>query len=281
MQTRLIRSQLLQLHGPDAAAFIQAQVMSDSATLADGQWQWSGWLTAKGRLVAFFALYRQAADDWLLWLPAGGADALRGQMQRFVFRSKLTLQVREDLQVVGRLAPGDAAINRPIMNPDDDAAAVARLALDPQREAIILPGGDAAVDPQILARWYLADLAAGIAYIGAGEPASEQFVPQWLSLERLQAFSVKKGCYPGQEIVSRMHFLGQSKRAAFRLHGPGKPPPALAKVLSAEDRALGEIVWASADGDGWQALAVLNAEQADQVASVQDGDASTTAAVLA
>jgi len=255
--------------------------MSDSATLADGQWQWSGWLTAKGRLVAFFALYRQAADDWLLWLPAGGADALRGQMQRFVFRSKLTLQVREDLQVVGRLAPGDAAINRPIMNPDDDAAAVARLALDPQREAIILPGGDAAVDPQILARWYLADLAAGIAYIGAGEPASEQFVPQWLSLERLQAFSVKKGCYPGQEIVSRMHFLGQSKRAAFRLHGPGKPPPALAKVLSAEDRALGEIVWASADGDGWQALAVLNAEQADQVASVQDGDASTTAAVLA
>ena len=27
--------------------------MSDAGALADGQWQWSGWLTPKGRLVAF------------------------------------------------------------------------------------------------------------------------------------------------------------------------------------------------------------------------------------
>ena len=284
MHTRLIRSQLLQVHGADAAAFLQAQVMSDAAALADGQWQWSGWLTPKGRLAAFFALYRQAADDWLLWLPDGGADALREQMQRFVFRSKVILQVREDLQVIGRLT-GDSGntlpTNLPIKNPDGDAAAMASLALDADRQAIIISGTDAAVDPEILARWQLADLAAGVPYIGADGPASGQFVPQWLSLQRLDAFSVKKGCYPGQEIVSRMHFLGQSKRAAFRLRGQGEPPAPLAKVLSAEGRTLGELVWASADGDGWQALAVINAEQADQVASIQDGDADARHAALA
>ena len=138
---------------------------------------------------------------------------------------------------------------------------------------VIIAGAAVAVDENVLARWYLADLAAGIPYIGADGPASGQFVPQWLSLQQLQAFSVKKGCYPGQEIVSRMHFLGQSKRAAFRLKGPGAPPPAQARVLSGDDRSLGEIVWASADGEGWQALAVLNAEQGGQVACVRHGDA--------
>lgn len=294
MQTRLIRSQLLQLHGTDAAAFLHSQVMSDAAALADGQWQWSGWLTPKGRLVAFFALYRQAADDWLLWLPDGGARALREQMQRFVFRSKVILQVREDLQVIGRFtgngsdeAAGAAAlpVNPAASEGADDVAAddtaLARLILADGREAVIAAGNDAAVDPPTLARWQLADLAAGIPYIGADGPASGQFVPQWLSLQRLQAFSVKKGCYPGQEIVSRMHFLGQSKRAAFTLRGPGTPPPALARVLSAEGRALGEIAWASADGDSWLALAVLNAEQAAQVASIQHDDDAPVPAALA
>lgn len=289
MQTRLIRSQLLQLHGTDAAAFLHSQVMSDAAALADGQWQWSGWLTPKGRLVAFFALYRRTAGDWLLWLPDGGAQALREQMQRFVFRSKVTLQVREDLQVIGRFT-GDGTDNTagvaalPVIPAASDAGTddppSARLVLADGREAVIATGNDA-VDPQTLARWQLADLAAGIPYIGADGPASGQFVPQWLSLQQLQAFSVKKGCYPGQEIVSRMHFLGQSKRAAFRLRGPGTPPPPLARVLSAEGRALGEIAWASANGDGWLALAVLNAEQAAQVASIQHDDDAPVPAALA
>jgi tRNA-modifying protein YgfZ len=41
-----------------------------------------------------------------------------------------------------------------------------------------------------------------------------------LGLERLCAYSVKKGCYPGQEIVARTHFLGQAKRSLARLAAP-------------------------------------------------------------
>ena len=46
-------------------------------------------------------------------------------------------------------------------------------------------------------------------------PASqrEQWTPQQLALDRLAAYSVKKGCYPGQEIVARTHFLGKAKRS--------------------------------------------------------------------
>jgi tRNA-modifying protein YgfZ len=48
---------------------------------------------------------------------------------------------------------------------------------------------------------------------------SEQWTPQMLNLEHLHAFSLKKGCYPGQEIVARTHYLGQAKRQLRIIQG--------------------------------------------------------------
>ena len=55
-----------------------------------------------------------------------------------------------------------------------------------------------------------ADIEHGLPRLS--ETQSELWTPQMLSLERLGAFSLKKGCYPGQEIVARTHYLGQAKR---------------------------------------------------------------------
>ena len=42
---------------------------------------------------------------------------------------------------------------------------------------------------------------------------SEQFVPQLLNLDIDEVgVSFTKGCYPGQEVVARLHYLGKSKR---------------------------------------------------------------------
>jgi folate-binding protein YgfZ len=109
----------------------------------------------------------------------------------------------------------------------------------------------------------MADMALGVPYIAAGAPNSEQFVPQWLSLERLHAYSLKKGCYPGQEIVARMHYLGHSKRAGFLLTGEGLPPAAMTHVLDTDGKAAGEIVWSLPACAGWSALAVLGKDTAD------------------
>ena len=68
-------------------------------------------------------------------------------------------------------------------------------------------------------RWRGFDLSHGLPRLAADQ--SEAWTPQQLSLDRLRAFSVKKGCYPGQEIVARTHFLGKVKRELVRLQGPG------------------------------------------------------------
>lgn len=274
VQTRLVRSELLELRGSDAAAFAHAQFMNDSRELSDHGAQWSGWLTPKGRLVAFFALIRLAADDFLLWLPDGGANVLRERLQRFVFRSKLSLTVRDDLQALA-LFPPTAASSSSSGNTGMDE--LVRFTLDPPdaehpRSLVIASRDqDDNTDEALTARWQLADLTRGIPYIAAGGAASEQFVPQWLSLERLNAYSVKKGCYPGQEIVARMHFLGQSKRAAFTLAGSGSPPQPLHRILAEDGSQVGEVVWATASENGWTALVVLATDRAEHALNL-DGD---------
>ena len=65
--------------------------------------------------------------------------------------------------------------------------------------------------PATDAAWLADDLAHGLPRLD--ESQREAWTPQMLSLERLHAFSLKKGCYPGQEIVARTHYLGQAKRA--------------------------------------------------------------------
>jgi folate-binding protein YgfZ len=71
-----------------------------------------------------------------------------------------------------------------------------------------LPLSDSAV-------WNSLDIQAGIANIQ--DATSNQFVPQMMNMQALEAIDFKKGCYMGQEVVARTKYLGKNKRAAFIL----------------------------------------------------------------
>lgn len=248
---------VLELSGRDAIAFAQAQCMNDVAALGDLQWQWNGWLTPKGRLVALFALLRLDGERLWLVLPDYPAAALGERLQRFVFRSRLALRVRDDLRASGAFVtparaagPEAAMLEGGIVELDLGAGAGPR--------SLRIGPAFAATEARDAARWRAFDLAHGLPRLP--EAQSEQFTPQMLSLERLRAFSVRKGCYPGQEIVARTHFLGQSKRG-LALLASERPMPEGAEVGDGQ-RAIGSIASSARDEDGHLALAVLPHERA-------------------
>jgi folate-binding protein YgfZ len=242
---------VISLTGRDAVGFAQAQTMNDVAGLTDGQWQWNGWLTPKGRVIALFAVLRLDAQSLWLIVPDADVRALAAGLQRFVFRSKVVIAARDDLYVSGRFGA-------PV------AASGARLAGDVEHgiemdfggasgpRSVRIEGTPAPTDAASLARWRAFDLQHGLPRLEASQ--SERWTPQQLSLERLRAFSVKKGCYPGQEIVARTHFLGQAKRglALLRAEQPLAPGDAVAH----EGVELGNVI-SAADAI---ALAVLPLE---------------------
>ena len=250
---------LLALEGPDAIAFAQAQFANDVVALATGHWQWSAWLTPKGRTIAVFALLRLADDALLLLLPDGDADALGDQLRRFVFRRKAVLRARPDLAVLGRFAPPATASGASIAHDgaswelDYGAESLSRTVLICEREAL-----HAEASADALERWAEADLACGLPRLVDAQ--REQWTPQQIALDRLHAFSVKKGCYPGQEIVARTHFLGKAKRELLRLQ-VADAVEAGAEVQQ-DGRAIGSVVSVAGRAPR-HALAVLPLERGD------------------
>lgn len=245
------------LTGRDAAAFAQAQFMNDVNLLTPGQWQWSGWLTPKGRVIALFALLK--LDGETLWLalpdadPAGFSDALR----RFVFRSKVAIVVRDDLFVGGGFSAPSKALGIGFAGRATEGIELDMSGAGGARHLRISAVAAATTDSVAVARWALLDLQHGLPRLAHAQV--DRWTPQQLSLERLRAFSVKKGCYPGQEIVARTHFLGKAKRALMRLQGAGVssldevmsggPPPDHTGPM----HAVGQVICAAGD----EGLAVM------------------------
>ncbi|HET6603932.1 MAG TPA: folate-binding protein [Xanthomonadaceae bacterium] len=248
---------VLQAEGPEAGVFLQAQTMNDLRALHDGHWQWNGCLSAKGRLFALFALLRVTADRFWLVAPDVPAEDLAAHLQHYVFRSKVRLTAHGEIAAFGRFgsvpqglpraqgtAAGIAGSDGPVVL--DFSGATARW--------LVLAGDlEGAVEEESDAQRFMAeDLRHGLPHLGPQH--REAFTPQMLSLERIAAFSLKKGCYPGQEIVARTHFLGQAKRSLtlLRVAGPATPGQ------DVSGGAGGPIVSAAPGPDGSTlALAVL------------------------
>jgi folate-binding protein YgfZ len=253
---RLDGSGLLACEGAEAAAFLQAQTMNDLRTLAPGRWHWNGWLNAKGRVICLFALWRRDEQRFLLLLPDFDGAELLPLLQRYVFRSKAKLSVPVGLVLAGVFAPaGDSGPARDLAVAEGDDWNFDLDGDGGPRHWCLVTGERAAAlpsDPGFDADWRAADLAHGLPRLEASQ--REAWTPQMLSLERLAAFSVAKGCYPGQEIVARTHFLGQSKRRLARLRGAGLAPAAT--IADTGGRGVGTVLAVA----GEEALAVLSAE---------------------
>ena len=112
--------------------------------------------------------------------------------------------------------------------------------------------------------WQLADIAAGLPWLGS-EVSGEYTAPA-LGLERLPAVSLGKGCYPGQEIVARLHYRGGNKRHCVRLALDGNTVPSSGEPIHADlsEVPAGRILYAARSPQaGIRALAVLPLDLTD------------------
>lgn len=241
-------AQILTIEGADATAFAHAQFSSNIAGLKAGTWQFSAWLDAQGRVLAFFQLARLSDDSLLLLLRGGDASAMAQSLQRFVFRAKVTLTVHEPRT----LGTGPAL----------DTYAARR-----EGDAYVLGCGDHSMvigAEHADDRWRLPQLRAGWPWLP--DEAIGQLLPPALSLERLLAVAFDKGCYPGQEIVARLHYRGGHKR---HMHCVVLSQPSAESNLPTPS-AKGAIQWLDVVDENTHALALAVID--DELAQVLKND---------
>lgn len=232
--------QVLEITGTDAVSFAHAQFSSDVRGLANGAWQWSAWLSPQGRVRAFFHLLRDGDERLRVLLRGGEAETLRAALAPYILRAKVALHVSA-ARVCGSNQPMAHALELP--------------GSPPRWLVMADTTGHADESPGARERWRLADIRAGLPVLV--ENLHDQLLPQWLGLDRLGAISVSKGCYPGQEVMSRLHFKGGNKRSLYRIEVAETAAPGTAIGMS-DDTAAGVIVMsARRQDDRAEALACL------------------------
>ncbi len=280
----------LRVGGDDADAFLQGQLSNDVRRLSEHQAQLSSYNSPKGRMLAVLTLLR-AGDDILIELHRAIADATLARLKLFVLRSKVTLARADDLDALAVIGDDAAALLASLRLPAPQAplqcardargiAVVRRLGARPRYSLVASRETIAALRPQIPAslrqaegtQWRRADIEGGIPLVLP--ETRDHFVAQMANLDLLDGISFSKGCYTGQEIVARLHYLGQLKRRLFVARIDGPPPAPGSDVLAAgETQAVGEIIDAVADDHGALASVVLQLGAREAALRLGDGTA--------
>ena len=268
--------------GADARAFLHSQLSCDVEGLADDAAAYGAYCTAKGRVLANVLLWAEAGTFFML-LPRPLASGIRKRLQMFVLRSKVTLDDRSDaLAVLGAAGPAARGTVAGLVAAVPAAplklargSDVTAIAIDGGRFVLVAPVAEAPAIWDRLAGpltpvgapcWDWLEIANGLAWITAA--TQDQFVPQMANLELIGGVNFRKGCYPGQEIVARMQYLGQPKRRLFLAHVDAEASPAPGESLVADDaggQSAGTVLNAAPAPDGgFDLLAVVQTASADK-----------------
>jgi len=273
---------LIRFSGDEAQTFLHNQLSCDVAALAPGRSTYGAYCTPKGRMLASFLLWR-SDQGYFMQLPAPLREPLQKQLTKFILRSKVkAADASGDWTLIG-IAGQDAAarVHRVIGQAPKSAHdvvhanAVTVIGLPADRFQIVaardqtprlLEALTAGAEKAGTEYWEWLDIRAGIPTI---LPATQEaFVPQMVNLDLLGGVSFEKGCYPGQEIVARMHYRGTLKQRMYLASiASNEPPQPGDKLYGAGfgEQACGTIVNAAPSPQGgYDALAVIQIAAAEK-----------------
>jgi folate-binding protein YgfZ len=265
--------------GADAATFLNGQLSRALDTLDDARAPLAGWHDPRGRVRALLRVVRRA-DRWWLATQADVAVATAKRLAMFVLRAAVKIEVAADVGVGALLDADDAWLAARGLSGSVPVTGVvtngglACVRLGPSLWHLLGPRATleafAADLPRASeAEALLAEVRLGLPAIGA--PVVEHFVAQMLNLDVLDAVSFDKGCYPGQEVIARVHHLGSVKRRMRRYACDSAAPPAPGTAVTAADgTSVGEVVRGASAGQGSELLAVVEHSAAGSALAIED-----------
>ena len=190
---------LIKVSGSDAETFLQNQFSNDITKLIDSRVQINAYCQHQGKIIALFWVMR-SKDSYFLSFPADLAEEVKKRLQMFVIMSDVLIEdVSKQFDQIG-------LINESQQN---------SYSINNNLSLLIQNSGELANEVNNNDnQWFKACIDFQIPQISL--ITSEKLVPQMLNLDIDEiGVNFSKGCYPGQEVVARLHYLGKAKRRLF------------------------------------------------------------------
>ena len=219
--------------GEDATTFLQGQFSNDISNVSPTNAQLTSYCTPKGRMLATLHIC-QFNSNYLLILSADIAAEVIKRLQMFVMRSQVEITPADKYSITGICHDPSATIFQTVNLeiPKDEYQSTANdsaicIKIPGVQSRYMLIGNNDIEDKiskhdndtlQVFSHdyWKWLDILSGIPTIN--KSTQEAFVPQMANMELINGVSFSKGCYPGQEIVARLHYIGNANRRMFRVH---------------------------------------------------------------
>lgn len=252
---RLESRSLVEVAGPEASDFLD-RMITQKTEAADGRTAAFGaLLTPQGKIISDFLVARQENGGFLLDAPTAGAIDLVKRLTMFKLRANATIEASSLAVFAGVGTPPLAA---------------GLLAIDPRHQdlgwRLYAPEGSVATNAGE-ATWQAHRVSLGVPEAGADLPLLDAF-PHDLAMDSLKGIDFDKGCYVGQEVVSRMRYRGTARRRPVVIFAQADLPPAGTEILIG-GRVAGHLGSAS----GANGIAVLRLDRVHD--AVISGEAIT------
>ena len=299
--TPLVSEALLEVSGPDAVSFLHNQASCDIRQLASDAACYGTFCNPQGRVLADFVALAVAPDTLLLRLRGEILERTLDNLRRFAVFSKVQLRnASEDWQLLGiqgRELTGALGEGLP-------EVPAAPLAWTHTADAITLrtTGDKDAVELWVRSTaasyllsslraqsalqadetaWQAATLRQGVARLSAA--TSGEFLPQQLNYDLIGHINFRKGCYPGQEVIARMHYKGKAKRRMLLMTAtPGCTELHAGDALfrAGQAQPAGTVINAARADSGAQLALVSTTETAVEEGLLTAAERGTALAVL-
>jgi folate-binding protein YgfZ len=283
----------LHVTGSDATKFLHAQFTNDLENLPVDSWQYSSYCTPKGRVLAFMTIARLENNEYLLILPKTVSESILPRLRMFVMRDDVTISPQQEQTVITGLVGSANTLTDAGLDIEKETGKLSNknnhciLTLDAETgRYLCISDKDFPDTPSFEAAersdWTLLDIQAGIPAILS--KTQEAYVPQMVNLDLIGAVNFKKGCYPGQEIVARVHYLGKIKQRMYVLTAQGDKiaePSDNIYIAGQPDKSAGTIVQAAKNGSAQMIQAVLQTKAVDENADFRLGAEDGEKLVLA
>ncbi len=200
---------VISITGEDSEQFVQNQFSNDLRTLDPPCSQLHAYCNPKGRTLAVIRLLTKPSGGFRMLVPASMVKGLEKRLKMFVLRSRVVLTHDETEHVLGTTGTLPLPDSCTGLSTHTCKGHVPRTLVVGNRDqtAECLKRADPILHGDF---WKLADILSGIPQVYP--QTTETFIPQHLNLDLVDGISFRKGCYPGQEIIARLRYLGKSKQ---------------------------------------------------------------------
>ncbi len=234
---------VLSVAGEDAASFLHGLATNDIEHLEVGQARFAALLTPQGKILFDFFIYRMPAEagaSFLIDCPSASAADLLKRLGFYRLRAKVTIAYASSDQAVAACWEGEPERVDGFVFADPRDARLGSRAILPRAAAMAL--GTPRLDDYEAHR-----IAVGAPKGGVDFAYGDAF-PHDVNMDLLNGVDFEKGCYVGQEVVSRMRHRGGVRKRIVKVTLAAAGPAAGTPVLAGETAvgALGSLV--GADG---------------------------------